>query len=711
MKVHIKALTLLIVGVLVINIISFGIPVYAAALPSPGIVPFSLWSQNKQDPFRKGVERFIMELFGFSPTINYVDNDGTSKTATYEATNSQAQDIIDDSVSAEIDEEGNLSNYSCQTPDDVNRIVNAALLEYCKVLNSGYVGVGKYVDGQHISLAAFNEGINNILNNILAEDDHTSIMWDMKHINGVPQNEVTISEPISIPCFDYLNLNYVPFSSFNDLHFDYFNNCGSITGSNSRFYTFFAITSDKNLYILRSYYDLYYNYRNPAYLYYIDSSKNYIVSSISFSFKSSINYRYHKGFLFFEDGGHLYPTTIASCYSYAGPYSKWQYTYGNPALSTTHNLFDDSSFYSDLSQTPDYIFENKLYLNDGFTSFFCPMTNEVITDSDLLKKDISVVGYFQDNSLDSISFDSSTISTAGNLLSTYEDISIGGDQSSTSDLSDWQKAVYLLAQQYGETYEELLSKLDLIIDSEGNLTIAGADGIEYKVSALAQSFDEIYTKVEDISGDLSELLEYLKSLNIEGLDSYISALEGTLNDLNERDKDQSAVLGGISSTLTDLNTQLGTLNVSGINNAVSSIDSAISASQLRDQLQSDFNQKFAFGVYNYTGITSFKLYDQCKYFLDNLFNYNNRDTPPNFSFYYDSNGDGEKEVYPLIDFSFLETNLTNENTVDKSLWASPIKIIDLIRYIIAIVCYGLFVLRLIKRLPTFYGNGPLSLSG
>ena len=65
-------------------------------------------------------------------------------------------------------------------------------------------------------------------------------------------------------------------------------------------------------------------------------------------------------------------------------------------------------------------------------------------------------------------------------------------------------------------------------------------------------------------------------------------------------------------------------------------------------------------------------------------------------------------MYNPFNLSFLETKLTNENMVDKSIFAVEIKIIDLIRYIIAIVIYGFFVMRLIKRLPTLYGSGPFA---
>lgn len=105
---------------------------------------------------------------------------------------------------------------------------------------------------------------------------------------------------------------------------------------------------------------------------------------------------------------------------------------------------------------------------------------------------------------------------------------------------------------------------------------------------------------------------------------------------------------------------------------------------------------------------TFPLYEQCKKLLENLFNYDDIVHPPSFKFYWDSNKDGINEVYDVLDLSFLETSLTNKNMVDKGFWSTPIKVIDVIRYVIAAVIYGLFVMRLLKRLPFFYGGGYLS---
>lgn len=111
------------------------------------------------------------------------------------------------------------------------------------------------------------------------------------------------------------------------------------------------------------------------------------------------------------------------------------------------------------------------------------------------------------------------------------------------------------------------------------------------------------------------------------------------------------------------------------------------------------------GLFGGIGNPRFNLYEQCKKLISNVWNYNSTASPPNFKFYYDSNGDGVSEEYNVLDLSFLETQLTNENLADKSWFSNPIRIIDLIRWLTALVIYSLFVMRLIKRLPGFYGQG------
>ncbi|MBD5080343.1 MAG: hypothetical protein HDT44_01090, partial [Ruminococcaceae bacterium] len=539
MKVHIKALTLLLVGVLVINCLSFGVPVFAVSAPSPGIsTPFNLWPQNKQDPFRKAVEQFIYDLFGYSPSISYVDNDGTNKTATASSTNSQVQAAIEGSVSGVFDENGNIIDASYQSLVETNRLIEACLDEYCKAISeSQYVGLGKHVDGMYISFSAYEQGITNILNRV-GVGANSGVSWGLDMINGVPHNKVEISSPLSIPCFDYLKIPYQCYTNIEDPLFDIRRNSAiSVdTGKYNYYYPFF-ITSDKTLYCLTSIIDLY-RLSDIQLLFYNPSGKQ-----DTNSYGSTSLDKYRLSFRFFNINSKLYPSFYFAYYSsYYNSLKKLQRTYGYPALSSLHNLFSDDNSFFDLTITPTVDFKNVSYVEGVDTFFYSPLNKEYITSEEILEKDISLVGVFFCNGADRnfLSYSSSTVFSAANLLPTYDSFFTGGSSSTTSPLSDWQKAIYILAQQQGTTYEELLKKLDMIIDSQGNLTIVGADGIEYKVDELSKTFDEIYSKVDDIASSTSELLEYLKSLNIESLGDLISALEGTLNDLNERDKDQTA---------------------------------------------------------------------------------------------------------------------------------------------------------------------------
>lgn len=103
------------------------------------------------------------------------------------------------------------------------------------------------------------------------------------------------------------------------------------------------------------------------------------------------------------------------------------------------------------------------------------------------------------------------------------------------------------------------------------------------------------------------------------------------------------------------------------------------------------------------------MFEQCKRLLLNLFNYDDAVSPPCFDFYFDSNNDGNSEVYKLIDFSMLDYELTNKNMVDKSIWPVPIKIITVIRLILCAVLYSRFINRLLRRLPNFYSNTVFSI--
>lgn len=573
-------------AILIINNIIFCTTVYAAAAGSTvGITALPATTQNE---FYSILETLLKSLFDTSSsrTITVTGEDGKQYTYDFNS----AFDIIQAKIDGNYDiANAELGAQYPEVPDDVTFSIDASFLNslpagikliLTPVLNhtialwdkstvhssstgGSHGGAGR----RRLSASDYSSAVNDILNDIYSKNG-SSITLDMKHVNGVPQNELVISSPLTIPCFDYLGLNYGCTTNFNDPIIDIIRDpLTNRYDSRYSYYSFFVITSDKTLYCLTSLFDCYSTSRGVSYSAFNTNGSGYLLSNYFFGGTAAFmdDWQYRMAFRFFENNGKLYPSIYIS-YNFGGDFNnliRYQTTFGNPALSAVSNLFSDENF-KHVSPPINY-FENLDYSNYNATLdtfFYSPLNNEYINSEELLKKDISVVGYFGSNSNSSdVKYNSSNISNAGNLLPTYDTLYTGGSSSTISALSDLQKAIYILAQQYGESYEELLQKLDMIIDSNGNVTIVGADGIEYKVDALANSFNEIYSKVDDIASSTTELLEYLKSLNIEGLGSHIASLEGTLNNLNERDKEREAVYGDLLGKLDELNNLVGSLNL------------------------------------------------------------------------------------------------------------------------------------------------------
>lgn len=103
-------------------------------------------------------------------------------------------------------------------------------------------------------------------------------------------------------------------------------------------------------------------------------------------------------------------------------------------------------------------------------------------------------------------------------------------------------------------------------------------------------------------------------------------------------------------------------------------------------------------------LDKFPIIDQCTTLLNNLFNTDYNCDPPNFRFYWDSNGDGEKETYNALDLSFFEIKLTNENLEDKSRFSTPITVRKLVQGFIILIFYSWFCIKVIKLVPTVFGG-------
>lgn len=576
MKFYVRVFILSLSWFILIDFISFGATVYAAAA-APGVtVPFGSLSSEAQDIFRAGVERFIEDLFSYNnyddKTYSYTSPDGTVTTYTKPDLISDTLSAISDYVEAVQDSDGITSYYVfTQSVDSLPYVI---LDEYCSLTHKSSED-GRHGGGGRIRIDAsdYSEAISNILKKTAS--DSLSIGLDI--VNGVPQNVTTIKQDAYISVFDYLGLEYILAPSILDFQSSYIVDSQPSTIS---IFTPFFITSDNKLYIFKA--DI--STSSSSAFYFSCFDRYNILGNANISLPSYYPFRVE--FRFVENSGHLYFCFCSSFYSPAYNMLYYsQYTFGTPSVSNAPILFYDYS--QGIGSPGSAEFSPSLHNNSlGSTGvyFECPVDqSHPLTDSDILSADIITFGCFHSNT-NNIRFDSSTLNTACQMLLSSDDpISGGEDKVITSDLTDWQKAIYVLAEQQGISFEELLSKMDLLIDSNGEITLLGLDGIQYSVSELSKKFDEIIGAVGDISGDLSELLEYLKSLNLEGLESYITAIEGTLNDLNERDKDNSAVLGDCLGTLQELKEALNGLDLEGISADVHSIANSIShAMELED---------------------------------------------------------------------------------------------------------------------------------
>ena len=566
MKVHIKFITLIMCAVLVINNIILCSTVYAAAAPGIGIpvgvgIPVHDLPDDIYKGFKDALNMFVNDIFGGSSSFSYEDYDGATKTVTSSAVKAQCLSIIDSGkVMYDANGDGKISLVYYDGSSKSNRFVDLTLDEYSKFLSTSdvVIGVDDY-NGENVvsffySTSVYDSSLKNVQSELLVGSGASSgVSWGLDMINGVPHNSITVNQDFVVSVFDFLGLDYKMYTSSNDL----FLNIDILNSEHleTLYYTPFFITENNDLYIFYGDIKQEFIYRSSS----IGTVNRF--STPSYNYYFSPDFKGCFSFRFFTQDTNLYFGLLSS-YG-AGDKVFWnQCIIGDPEISYTPILFEDRS--SSFAQKNPYDKVTNLVTNKYSLQFFKAYNGHNSTKynySDILNEDVVYCGYFYGTD-STARYITSNIKSAGQmLLGTENAISGGGQSVISSELSDWQKAIYMLAQQQGMTYEELLQKLDMIIDSQGNLTIVGADGIEYKVDELSKTFDEVYSKVDDIATSTTELLEYLKSLNIEGLGSHIAELEGTLNDLNERDKEREAVYGDMLGKLEELNNRVGSLNL------------------------------------------------------------------------------------------------------------------------------------------------------
>lgn len=647
-----------------VSIAFSGAVVYASAAASGSTVPFSSLSKEEQDIFLKAAERLVEDIFNLSegPTITYTDPDGTTYTGTKDEIMQQIQEKVNaDYVSGIKDSDGTTLYYIfTHTEDDLSSVI---LDEYCSATHKSSEN-GRHGGGGRIRASDYNTSINNVLGKIYSN----SLSLGIDIINGKPQNVTTVKEDLYISVFDTLGLEYTVSPSLLDYQFNMVTDDSYVP---NQYYTPFFITSDNKLYLFRCIIQTSSNgdFNRLRYQFFgQNSSTETLTISYNFHYPGKFSFR------FVDNSGHLYFCLLTSSYlSNSNKLLYYQSTNGKPGVSNAPMLFYD---YRDRLDPPSSAELNIDFINNALPdnvdiSFINSVDNsDFLTDSEILSADIIAAGCFNKQK-----FDSTIFNAAGQMLLSSDNAVSGGDKTINSDLTAWQKGIYLLAHQQGISYEDMLQKgVNLVLGNNGIMSIEGIDGVQYSLSELVKQYDEIIGSVGDISGDLSGLLEYLKSLNIEGLDNYITSIEGTLNDLNERDKDKSAVLGDCLGTLQDLKEAMEVLSsdVSTIADSITKVEAIelnIAENVNRLDPPSSITTKFPFSL-------PFDVY--------NIFNLFSADpVTPKFTIPFDFSAFGG-EVYEInIDLSQF----------------------DYIANIVRWLLYGVFIIGLVLLTNKLIGRG------
>ncbi len=239
----------------------------------------------------------------------------------------------------------------------------------------------------------------------------------------------------------------------------------------------------------------------------------------------------------------------------------------------------------------------------------------------------------------------------------------------------------------GGTVDVPRSQIEEIIGRAMELGLAVPDSwIQFAKDGSISSVDGI-----EVS-KLQELIDAVTAGNLgfENMQEYLDLL--------------TKLVGAGNLTASQQKTILDNINAKSI---------AISDAITKEHTLEDVEFENSYLTVEHTGFKEAKtlvdklpIINQSKTLLNNLFETTknqeqNNSSVPNFSFYWDSNKDGVKEKYTLMDLSFMEQRLTNSNLADKGRFSSSMTIRQFIQSLIILIAYSLFVIKLLKRIPSF----------
>lgn len=436
-----------------------------------------------------------------------------------------------------------------------------------------------------IPSSSFNAALNGVIAGLISEFGGNSgagsgaasgITSGISVINGKPQKVTTTYAESTVEIFDYLQLYYNICNSVFDIliDIDLSNNVNAVMSKSGKYLPF--IIQDDKLYVMASY-----SKNDTSYLQYTKSTSAGSGLHLYDGLGSVYLGKSYMAFRIANLNGQLC-YAFFGCSRYENPNQsiRVQRIYGKPKPTTYPILFNTPSYFN--FGTVNSSFDN-YEATYPVTFINASDVTDILSDDDIINKNYTSCGYFKGTSSSNFSL-SGTIGTAGKMMSGTENAVQGGTNTTYSELSDIEKAIYALAKQQGITYEEMLEQSNLVVEN-GQIYLEGLDGVTHSIESLLSEFDKLLEQ-GDITNEniaasteqLKAILEYLKGLNIEGLGSYIQQLETTLDGLKQGDKDREAILGDISGQLTDLKDYLDSLGLAGIGADIKNISQILSDS-------------------------------------------------------------------------------------------------------------------------------------
>lgn len=218
-------------------------------------------------------------------------------------------------------------------------------------------------------------------------------------------------------------------------------------------------------------------------------------------------------------------------------------------------------------------------------------------------------------------------------------------------------------------------------------------------------------------------IEAVDGISLETLENLVSQLsEGTLKSYDSIEDYLLSIQGLLQAGNTDRNTinrildniRANTSSLSDINANIAAIAQALSIEAEAEIDLPDIDAETF--IINHTGlaeaqaiVNGIPVVNQVTQLLSNVLDSNQYSSgAPNFRFYWDSDGDGTREVYNALDLSFLDNSIDTNTLSDSGRFSGSMTYRQFLHSLIIFLCYLGFGIKIIKKLPALFGGSESS---